>query len=157
MLLWCQQAHAFVRFPPVQAGRTARPEASRATTRLSYAPESVQDVWDNHFAAFGGKDLEKIMLDYDDNSVITTYDQTSGKKEVFKGEEGARTLFTGLFEAMSDQSDLAAPMIDVDEASKLIFLIWRCPASGFLDATDTFLINGETSKIYRQNVAFKTG
>lgn len=70
--------------------------------------------------------------------------------------QGARTLFTGLFEALSDQSDLAAPMIDVDEVSKLIFLIWRCPASGFLDATDTFLVDGETNKIYRQNVAYKT-
>lgn len=71
--------------------------------------------------------------------------------------QGARTFFTGLFEALSDQSDLAAPMIDVDESFKMIFLIWRCPASGFLDATDTFLINGETNKIYRQNVAYKTG
>lgn len=57
MLLWCQQAHAFVVAPPLQAGRIARPEASRAATRLSYAPESVQDVWDNHFAAFGGQDV----------------------------------------------------------------------------------------------------
>lgn len=31
--------------------------------------------------------MEKIMLDYDDKSVITTYDQTSDKKEVFKGVE----------------------------------------------------------------------
>lgn len=31
--------------------------------------------------------LEKIMLDYDEKSVITTYDQTSDKKEVFKGLE----------------------------------------------------------------------
>lgn len=27
------------------------------------------------------------MLDYDESSVIITYDQTSGKKEVFKGVE----------------------------------------------------------------------
>ena len=31
--------------------------------------------------------MEKIMLDYDEDSVITTYDQTSDKKEVFKGVE----------------------------------------------------------------------
>lgn len=70
--------------------------------------------------------------------------------------QGARTLFTGLFEALSDLSDLAAPMIDVDEVSKLVFLIWRCPASGFLEATDTFLIDGKTNKIFRQNVAYKS-
>lgn len=70
--------------------------------------------------------------------------------------QGARTLFEGLFEKLSDLSDLAAPTADVSEESKTIFLVWRCPASGFLDATDTFLLNGETNKIYRQNVAFKT-
>lgn len=48
-------------------------------------------------------------------------------------------------------------MVDVSEDSKTVFLVWRCPASGFLDATDTFVLNGETKKIYRQNVAFKTG
>ncbi|CAM9738547.1 unnamed protein product [Hapterophycus canaliculatus] len=57
---------------------------------------------------------------------------------------------------MVDRSDLAAPMIEVSEDNKMIFLIWRNPASGFLDATDTFLLDGDTKKIYRQNVAFKT-
>lgn len=57
---------------------------------------------------------------------------------------------------MVDQSDLAAPMIQVSEDSKMIFFVWRNPASGFLDATDTFLLNGRTKKIYRQNVAYKT-
>jgi len=74
-----------------------------------------------------------------------------------RNPQGARSLFEGLFEALSDQSDLAAPMVQVDEDSKNVFLIWRCPASGFLDATDTFLIDGNTNKIHRQNVAFKSG
>lgn len=33
--------------------------------------------------------MEKIMLDYDEKSVISTYDQTADKKEVFKGVEVA--------------------------------------------------------------------
>lgn len=70
--------------------------------------------------------------------------------------QGARKLFVGLFKNLSDLSDLAAPLIDVREESKTVFLVWRCPASGFLDATDTFLMNGETNKIYRQNVVLKT-
>lgn len=61
MLLFCRQARAFVSpslmHPSSGSRRCARPEASRAATRLSYAPQSVQDVWDNHFAAFGGKDV----------------------------------------------------------------------------------------------------
>jgi len=31
--------------------------------------------------------MAKILLDYDDDSVITTFDQTTDKKEVFKGVE----------------------------------------------------------------------
>lgn len=69
--------------------------------------------------------------------------------------QGARTLFTGLFESLSDMSDLSAPVADVCEESKMVFLIWRCPASGYLDATDTFVF-GDDKKIYRQNVAFRT-
>lgn len=70
--------------------------------------------------------------------------------------QGARSLFTGLFKALSDLSDLAAPVAEVSEESKMVFLVWRCPASGFMDATDTFVF-GDNKKIYRQTVAFRTG
>lgn len=60
MLLFCQQARAFV--VPLHPARCARSEASRPATRLSYSPKSVQDVWDNHFAAFGGKDVSLSPL-----------------------------------------------------------------------------------------------
>lgn len=69
--------------------------------------------------------------------------------------QGARSLFSGLFPALHDLSDLDAPVADVSEESKMVFLIWRCPASGFVDATDTFVF-GDNNKIYRQNVAYKT-
>lgn len=31
--------------------------------------------------------MEKILLDYDEDSVVTTYDQTADEKSVFKGVE----------------------------------------------------------------------
>lgn len=71
--------------------------------------------------------------------------------------QGARTLFTGLFHTLSDQSDFAATLVDVSEESKLIFFVWRCPASGIPDATDTFVLNPKTKKIYRQTVAYRIG
>ena len=52
-------------------------------------------------------------------------------------------------------SDLSSPVVDVCEESKMVFLVWRCPASGFADATDTFVYS-DNKKIYRQNVAFRT-
>ncbi|CAM9266921.1 unnamed protein product [Ectocarpus sp. 6 AP-2014] len=161
VLLWAVPTLGF--FAP-QAPFASAPHARSlprrgATTSptMAYAPSTVQDAWDNHFAAFAAHDMDRILLDYDEDSVVTTYDQTADEISIFKGVEGARTLFEGLFEALSDQSDLAAPVIDVSEESNMVFLVWRCPASGFLDATDTFTHNDKTKKISRQNVAYKTG
>ena len=53
-------------------------------------------------------------------------------------------------------SDLTAPVIDVDGDNEMVFLVWRCPASGIMDGTDTFLFDDE-SKIRRQNVVYRTG
>jgi hypothetical protein len=115
----------------------------------------VQNAWDNHFSAFGTQDLDKILLDYTAKSVITVYDQSTGTKTVHTGLEGARACFEGLFKSLSDISDLDAPVQIVKEARKhepgSVFLIWRCPASGFVEATDTFIFD-KSSKIRRQNV-----
>lgn len=68
VLLFCQRTLGFVVSPPalVRRGcRSPRPApagASAAATRMSYAPKNVQDVWDNHFAAFGGKDVSETKI-----------------------------------------------------------------------------------------------
>lgn len=49
-----------------------------------------------------------------------------------------------MFGALSDLSDLACPAIVVDEGAKMVLVTWRCPASGFVDATDTFLFDDNT-------------
>lgn len=53
-------------------------------------------------------------------------------------------------------SDLSAPLLDVSEDTKMVFIVWRCLASGMVDANDTFLF-GANNKIVRQNVAFRAG
>jgi hypothetical protein len=115
----------------------------------------VQASWDNHFAAFGGQDVDRILLDYTEQSVITVYDQTTGTNTVYEGLAGVRTCFEGLFASLFDTSDLAAPVITVKEASAhepgSVFLIWRAPASGYSEATDTFIFDS-SSKILWQNV-----
>lgn len=69
--------------------------------------------------------------------------------------QGARTMFTELFSTMTDLSDLGLPDIELSEEDKMIWIIWRCPASGIVDATDTFIF-GDEKKIHRQNVVLKT-
>lgn len=111
----------------------------------------VKAAWDNHFAAFGDKDVDKILLDYTDSSIINVYDAKTEQVETYEGVEGARTLFTKLFSDLNDMSTLKAPVIEVQDApGNMVFLVWECPSSGFEKVTDTFLFNG--NKIERQNV-----
>lgn len=53
-------------------------------------------------------------------------------------------------------SGLSAQLLEVSEDSKMVFIVWRCPSSGMVDAADTFLF-GANNKIARQNVVFRAG
>ena len=66
-----------------------------------------------------------------------------------------RECFAGLFKSLFDCKDLDAPVQMVREASAVepgsVFLIWHCHASGYGQATDTFIFD-DWSKILWQNV-----
>jgi hypothetical protein len=115
----------------------------------------VQASWDNHVAAFGAQDVDKVLLDYTEKSVIKVYNQVTDELVEFKGLKGVKECFTGLFKDLSDLSGLAAPAIRVEEATEdkagMVFLVWRCPSSGYNHATDTFLFDA-AGKIAKQNV-----
>jgi len=118
-----------------------------------YAPKSVQDAWDNHVLAFGNQDVEQILLDYDETSMITSYDQTTDEKNTYDGLEEIRLFYVDLFKTLSDVSDLSPSVIDVSE--DMVFLVWRNLASGIVDGTGTFVYNSE-NKIYRQTSVLRT-
>jgi hypothetical protein len=118
---------------------------------VHYLP--VQASWDNHFAAFGGQDVQRILHDYSENSVIAVDNQLTGSKTVFEGIDGLRECFVGLFASLFDLSDLAAPVVTVKEASAhepgSVFLVWSAAASGYSEATDTFIFD----KLFQHLVA----
>jgi len=125
----------------------------QAIYQISYLP--VQASWDNHFAAFGGQDLERVLLDYTEDSVIHVYNQLTGSNSVYRGIAGVRECFRGLFATLYDTSDIAVPVITVREATAeepgSVFLVWNAPASGYMEATDTFIFDS-SAKILWQNV-----
>jgi len=116
-----------------------------------YKATSVQMAWDNHFAAFGAQDVDKIMLDYDEQSTAEVFDWTSGKHDSFVGLAQIREMFTALFAELSDLSTLEAPVCLASEPNLSVFLCWKCPSSGILSATDTFIF-GENFKVKQQNI-----
>merc|ERR1719382_552674 len=114
-------------------------------------PTSVQAAWDNHFSAFGKQDLDKIMLDYDETSVVRVWDNSMGQKTEYRGMAQVREMFSCLFADLSDLSTLKAPVVEVEEDMRHVFLVGECPGCGYNTATDTFLF-GPDLKIKRQNI-----
>ena len=48
----------------------------------------VQPAWDNHFAAFGGQDVSKVLLDYCEESKIIVYNWHDDTETVYNGMAG---------------------------------------------------------------------
>jgi len=137
-----------------------------------YHPNTVQEAWDNHFAAFGkgafanvGDDhteaLDMIMKDYTEASVvhIAAYAEGASAIPTFDAHQGLkaiRAMFLGLFDTIDDTCNLGAPLVEVTgdggaHTAKQVFLVWRIPASKYKWATDTFVFD-EDLKIVKQNI-----
>lgn len=119
-----------------------------------YYPLCVQAAWDNHFAAFGAQDIDKILLDYDETSVVRVYDSSTGELTEHRGLLQVRELFAGLFRDLADLSTLKAPVTIVEEDYRQVFLVWTCPGQGVKLCSDTFLF-GPDFKIKRQNITME--
>lgn len=117
----------------------------------SYFPMSVQQAWDNHFGAFGAKSLDKIMLDYDETSIVRVYENQTGKLTEYVGTARIREFFANTFAMLPDMTTLEAPVSIVDDEHRQVFLVWKCPGCGVNWANDTFIF-GPDFKIKRQNV-----
>jgi hypothetical protein len=121
----------------------------------STALKTVLDGWNNHFAAFGTKDVPRILLDYTETSVLQSYEQCEGRLTVATGLTQIGAFFTGLFAGL-DTSQVTAPVVDVTTRGddvKQVYLIWKAPLSGIESAQDTFIFDDDY-KIARQNIAW---
>jgi hypothetical protein len=117
---------------------------------------TTQAGWDNHFAAFAEQDVEKILLDYTEDSEINIYDWTTKEESVHTGLDAIGTMFGGLFTALHDTTTLAAPVVMVEHKPiPQVFLVWETPSSGFLKVTDSFLFD-DAGKIIRQNIVVQS-
>lgn len=141
-----------------------------------YSPESVGAAWNNHFVAFGAKDLDKIMLDYDAGSTVWLFDDKCGKTSApgaeppaitaglvkFNGKDAIRTMFDGLFKRLTPgKVTKVGPwrreptVMEGDGQKGNVFLTWRTTGltgDDQLDfATDTFTFQ-TNRKIAQQNI-----
>ena len=103
-------------------GEVVNPPRALVTTSAKQRGSGVSagpghDAWQTHFSAFGAQDVNKTLKDYTDNSTIVVYNQVDGSMMSCEGGDGVKKCCTGLFESLSDTSDLHAPGQVVKEAS----------------------------------------
>lgn len=92
-------------------------------------------VLEHHLDAFGNQDLEEVMVDYTDDSVVVT------NMGVFRGLDEIEGLFADLFAEFSQDGST----IDVDDTvveGDFAYLLWHgeTPDNGYEFCTDTFHI-----------------
>merc|ERR1711990_1220827 len=115
----------------------------------------AMDAFKNHLDAFGAQDIEKIMLDYTEDSEIMGHTFNDGNSWTKKGLEEIRGMFTGFWEAVGEWKDISSPVEQISDdhpGYRIGFLTWQAPGNGIPQATDTFIYD-ENFKIIRQTFA----
>jgi ketosteroid isomerase-like protein len=96
-------------------------------------------VLEHHLDAFANQELEEIMRDYTDDSVVVTNVGT------FRGLDEIEGLFADLFEEFS-QEDTTIEVDDTVVEGEFAYLLWHAdtPDNVYGFCTDTFYIPQET-------------
>lgn len=112
----------------------------------SLLSKESENVFLNHLQSFASNDLEALMSDYTDASVLITHDKTySGKKEI-------RSFFVELMNHFpKENSSFSLDKLVVKD--ELVFIVWHAttPTLEVLLGTDTLLI--KRGKIQQQTFA----
>jgi len=92
---------------------------------------TAEEIFAHHGQALGAEDLEDIVSDYSEDAILIVH------KEVFRGKDGARAVFTQLLQDVPQaQWDLDTVFVD-----DVLYLEWKARSSGrrVEDGIDTFV------------------
>lgn len=121
---------------------------------LTESVSTVKAAWEKYFNAFITKDVERVLACYDESSHVRSFNNIDAIKSDYVGLEGVRKLYQDLFNDLSidvaDFSTFEISVADIDEDAGQVFMAWRCPGSGILAATSTF-IYARNLLIWKQN------
>jgi hypothetical protein len=122
------------------------------TTQRTGTPEqNVLDVFKRHVAAFTSGNLDAVLNDFSEQSVVITPDG------VFEGLDRIRALYGGLLAEFGviDRGDSPGLTVDALHARHdTLFITWHAESVRhiFTFGTDTFVCRG--GKFARQSIAF---
>lgn len=100
---------------------------------------TTQDVLEHHLDAFGEQDMEAILDDYDEESVIITDEET------YRGREEIGGLFEELFADFA-QSGSEIELHHQAIEDEVAHIVWdgETPDNTYEFATDTFVVRDGT-------------
>jgi ketosteroid isomerase-like protein len=109
---------------------------------------STSDVLDHHLQSFGAGDLDAILEDYTDDSVLFT------PEGPLKGPDAIRGMFVGMFEEFG-KPGMSFEMLQQDVEGDCAYIVWKAETADniYEVGTDTFVVQG--GKITYQSLCVK--
>lgn len=117
-----------------------------AATKITTLNDASKNIVMHHLGSFQDNDLEAVIADYTNESVLITQDAT------YNGPEEIKSFFATLMPHFpKQQSSFELDKVVVD--NELVFIVWHAstPSLDVALGTDTFIIRDD--KIYRQTFA----
>ena len=113
--------------------------------------QKVLDVFNRHVAAFTSGNLDAVLNDFGEHSVVVTPDG------VFEGRERIRVVYQNLLAEFGriDRGDSPGLTFDaLHVRDDMLFIAWHAESKHhvFPFGTDTFICNGD--RLQRQSIAF---
>lgn len=122
------------------------PSSTGSSTNNPVDEAKTKEIFDHHMKAFGENDLDGVMADYTDESILITPDTTySGLAEIRKGFEGAFKMFP--------KDSTTIQVVKTVVKNDIAYIIWsaKTPKFELGFGTDSFII--QNGKIIRQTFA----
>ncbi|BBX20648.1 hypothetical protein MTER_00590 [Mycolicibacter terrae] len=102
-------------------------------------PRTPQEIFDHHLHALVARNVDELLVDYDDDSVLIT---AAG---VAQGRDGIRAAFSQLSDA------LASAVFDIKSKTyhgEILLLEWTLDSPGFqVDGVDTFVFGDDSIRV----------
>lgn len=110
---------------------------------------TTREVFDHHFKALGKGDLDELLSDYTDDSIVIV---TEG---VVRGRSAIRELFGGYLSTLMKPGTYEFGLDKLHVDGEVVFVMWHanCQGADITFASDTFIIRN--GKIAVQTVAAK--
>ena len=111
--------------------------------------DTTRQVFEHHLSAFGAGDVDGILSDYTDESIVISPDGA------LKGRRAIRGFFEAVLASLFKPGTYQFTMDTLHALDDVVYIVWHanCASADIVFAADTFLIRG--GKIAVQTFAAK--